>query len=340
MHHSGAYRHIPVVECPPGGHLAGIEPGDSAPRALFRASRSDVSGSDTIRAMTIGLYRLELPGGAIQLARGDTREGPAELLAADLTISDLLAGTADGLGTAMGGRARDAVPAGARVLAPIDVQEVWAAGVTYERSRSARMEESAQASVYDAVYVADRPELFFKAPGWRVRGPAESVGVRADSAWNVPEPELALVVSADLGIAGYTVGNDLSSRTIEGENPLYLPQAKVYNQSCALGPALVPADAVSMPITLDLAIERAGATVFRGETTTGRIRRPLESLVEYLGRALVFPRGAVLLTGTGIVPDAPFTLLAGDTVRIDAGPLGILENPVVDVGRTGPAPPG
>lgn len=287
--------------------------------------------------MTIGLYRLELPDGAIQLARGDTREGPVELLAADLTISTLLAGAADTLGAAIRGQG-DAgpVPAGARVLAPIDAQEVWAAGVTYERSRTARMEESHQASVYDEVYVAERPELFFKSPGWRVRGPGQSVGVRVDSAWNVPEPELALVVAADLRIAGYTIGNDVSSRTIEGENPLYLPQAKFYDQACALGPALVPFDAVSMPVPIELTIGRGGATVFRGETTTARIRRPLESLVEFLGRALAFPLGALLLTGTGIVPDAPFTLLAGDIVRIDAGPLGVLENPVVDVGRPGP----
>jgi 2-dehydro-3-deoxy-D-arabinonate dehydratase len=165
-----------------------------------------------------------------------------------------------------------------------------------------------------------------------VRGPGESVGIRADSAWNVPEPELGLVVAADLRIAGYVIGNDMSSRSIEGENPLYLPQAKVYDESCALGPALVPSDAVELPIELRLAILRGGAAVFEGATSTGRIRRPLESLVEYLGRAMRFPSGAILLTGTGVVPDAPFTLQAGDVVRIDAGALGALENGVIEVG--------
>lgn len=283
--------------------------------------------------MTVGLYRLAMPDGATRLARGDTRSGPADLLDTDLTVGGLLGGSADDLGAVLADAGSEGdVPGGARVIAPVDIQEVWAAGVTYERSRIARVEESQQGSVYDQVYVADRPELFFKASAWRVRGPTETVGIRADSAWNVPEPELGLVVAADLRIAGYTVGNDMSSRSIEGENPLYLPQAKVYDESCALGPALVPRDAVDLPIELRLSILRRGAAVFEGATTTGRIRRPLDSLVEYLGRALSFPNGAVLLTGTGVVPDAPFTLLAGDVVRIDAGPLGILENPVIEVG--------
>jgi 2-dehydro-3-deoxy-D-arabinonate dehydratase len=288
--------------------------------------------------MPIGLYRLELADGSVRLARGDTRMGPAELLAPELTLTSLLAGAAGDLAAAVrDGAAAGAVPSSARVLAPIEGQEVWAAGVTYERSRSARVEESQQASVYDDVYVAERPELFFKSAGWRVQGPGQPVGIRRDSAWNVPEPELALVVAADLGIAGYTIGNDMSSRTIEGENPLYLPQAKVYDAACALGPAIVPADAVTLPVTIELIIERDGAVAFRGETTTARIRRPLGSLVEFLGRALAFPAGAVLLTGTGIVPDAPFTLRSGDVVRIDAGPLGTLDNPVVPVGGLGPA---
>jgi len=287
--------------------------------------------------MPIGLYRVKLADGSVRLARGDARQGPAELLGAELTIGRLLAQGADSLAIAVESEGREPLPDGARVVAPIDDQEVWAAGVTYERSRSARMEESSQASVYDNVYDADRPELFFKAPGWRVCGPGESIGIRADSPWNVPEPELALVVAADLRIAGYTIGNDVSSRTIEGENPLYLPQAKVYDGACALGPVIVPVEAVTLPVTIALTIERDGAAVFRGETTTERIRRPLGSLVEFLGRALAFPAGAVLLTGTGIVPDAPFTLRAGDVVRIDAGPLGVLENPVVVVGRKGPA---
>lgn len=288
--------------------------------------------------MPVGLYRVELADGSVRLARGDTREGPAELLAPELTLTSLLAGAARDLGIAVReAAAAGAVPAGVRVLAPVEGQEVWAAGVTYERSRSARVEESHQASVYDDVYVAERPELFFKSSGWRVQGPGQPVGIRRDSAWNVPEPELALVVAADLGIAGYAIGNDMSSRTIEGENPLYLPQAKVYDAACSLGPAIVPAAAMDLPVTIELAIERDGAVAFRGETTTARIRRPLGSLVAFLGRALAFPTGAVLLTGTGIVPDAPFTLLAEDVVRIDAGPLGVLVNPVVSVGGPGPA---
>jgi 2-dehydro-3-deoxy-D-arabinonate dehydratase len=283
--------------------------------------------------MTVGLYRVALPDGSIRLARGETGAGPAELLDAGLTVAGLLSGSADDLGNVLGkAPGLERVPAAARIIAPVDTQEIWAAGVTYERSRSARVEESQQGSVYDQVYVADRPELFFKAPAWRVRGPGETVGIRADSAWNVPEPELGLVVAADLRIAGFTVGNDMSSRSIEGENPLYLPQAKVYDESCALGPALVPRNAVELPIELRLSILRGGAAVFKGATSTGRIRRPLESLVEYLGRAMRFPGGAILLTGTGVVPDAPFTLHAGDVVRIEAGPLGTLENPVTEVG--------
>jgi 2-dehydro-3-deoxy-D-arabinonate dehydratase len=285
--------------------------------------------------MAVGLYRLALPDGSIRLARGDTLDGPAELLGGGLTVAGLLADSADDLGDALReARSEGVVPAAATILAPVDAQEIWAAGVTYERSRSARVEESQQGTVYDQVYVADRPELFFKAAAWRVRGPGESVGIRADSAWNVPEPELGLVVAADLRIAGYVVGNDISSRSIEGENPLYLPQAKVYDESCALGPALVPRDAVDLPIELRLAIIRGGATAFEGATTTARIHRPLETLVEYLGRAMRFPQGAILLTGTGVVPDAPFTLYAGDVVRIDAGPLGTLENPVIEVGSS------
>jgi 2-dehydro-3-deoxy-D-arabinonate dehydratase len=284
--------------------------------------------------MTPGLFRLQLADGEIRLASGSVEGGPEQLLAAGLTIESILREGVSGLGAALRDEAGEGrpVPEGARLLAPVDSQEVWAAGVTYERSRDARMEESTEASVYDHVYGADRPELFFKAAGWRVRGPGDSVGIRADSDWDVPEPELALVVTPDLDIAGYTIGNDVSSRTIEGENPLYLPQAKVYDGSCSLGPALVPASAVSPPFTLRLVIVRHGAVIVDESTTTARIRRPLTELVGFLGRALDLPSGAILLTGTGIVPAAPFSLLHGDVVRIDAGPLGILENPVVTVG--------
>jgi 2-dehydro-3-deoxy-D-arabinonate dehydratase len=284
--------------------------------------------------VTVGLFRVELPDGSVRLARGPVDGGPAELLADGLTIEILLRRGEHGLGAALeNDGSRAAVPAGSRPLAPVDIQEVWAAGVTYERSRNARMEESAEASVYDRVYDAPRPELFFKAPGWRVRGNGEPVGLRVDSDWDVPEPELALVVASDLTIAGFTIGNDMSSRSIEGDNPLYLPQAKTYDGSCALGPALVPVGAVSPPFPLRLVVLRDGAAIVDEVTTSARIRRPLAELVEYLGRALELPSGAILLTGTGIVPAATFSLREGDVVRIEAGPLGTLENPVVRVGR-------
>ena len=283
--------------------------------------------------MTRGLFRLVLPDGSVRLAAGEVATGPEHLLSANQTITTVLRRGVSGLAEAVAsGNGGASVPAGSRLLAPVDDQEIWAAGVTYERSRDARMEESAEASVYDRVYEAVRPELFFKAAGWRVRGPGDPVGIRADSTWDVPEPELALVVAADLTIAGYTIGNDVSSRTIEGENPLYLPQAKVYDGSCALGPALVPAGEAAPPFAIRLVVTRAGVTVVDDTTTTARIRRPLAELVEFLGRALELPAGAILLTGTGVVPDPPFTLRGGDVVRIEAGPLGSLENPVVVVG--------
>jgi 2-dehydro-3-deoxy-D-arabinonate dehydratase len=282
--------------------------------------------------VTRALFRLALPDASVRLAVGDIVTGPRVLLPSTETVASILrrgaAGLADVVATATG----PSVPAGSRMLAPVDDQEVWAAGVTYERSRDARMEESAEASVYDRVYDAERPELFFKSAGWRVRGPGDAIGIRADSAWDVPEPELAVVVAADLTIAGYTIGNDVSSRTIEGENPLYLPQAKVYDGSCALGPALVPATEVAPPFALRLIISRDGATVFDDATTTARIRRPLTELVEFVGRALAFPSGAILLTGTGVVPGPSFTLRGGDSVRIEGGPLGVLENTVTVVG--------
>jgi 2-dehydro-3-deoxy-D-arabinonate dehydratase len=289
--------------------------------------------------VTVGLFRVALADGSIRLARGPVVGGPAELLADGLSVEILLRRGAGGLAAAVeGDGAGLPVPAGSRLLAPVDGQEVWAAGVTYERSRDARMEESAEASVYDRVYDAPRPELFLKAPGWRVRGPGEPVGIRTDSDWDVPEPELALVVASDLTIAGFTIGNDVSSRAIEGENPLYLPQAKTYDGSCALGPALVPASAVSPPFPLRLLVLRDGVPIVDESTTTARIRRPLAELVGYLGRALELPSGAVLLTGTGIVPGGAFSLQEGDVVRIEAGPLGTLENPVVRVGHAAASP--
>ena len=225
--------------------------------------------------------------------------------------------------------ARSDEPAGGALLAPIeDGQEVWAAGVTYLRSREARMAESGTADVYDRVYEAERVEVFFKSNGWRTVGPGGRIRVRPDSAWDVPEPELALVLNAAGAIVGYTAGNDVSSRSIEGENPLYLPQAKVYDGSCALGPGLVVAEADAMrDLSVRLVIERGGRTAFDGETRTSQLKRSLEEIANWLFAELDFPGGAFLMTGTGIVPPDDFTLKPGDAVRIRVGDL-TLENEV------------
>jgi 2-dehydro-3-deoxy-D-arabinonate dehydratase len=217
------------------------------------------------------------------------------------------------------------------LLPPIDEQEVWAAGVTYKRSQEARERESAGAGrFYDLVYTAPRPELFFKALARNVVGPGDTVHVRADSRWSVPEPELALVLSPDRRVVGYTIGNDMSARDVEGENPLYLPQAKVYDRACALGPAITLAE--EMPplddVTIRLAIERAVGTVFQGETSLSSMRRTCNELVDWLFREKSFPHGAVLLTGTGIVPPDDFTLTTGDLVTIDITGIGRLVNRV------------
>jgi 2-dehydro-3-deoxy-D-arabinonate dehydratase len=215
---------------------------------------------------------------------------------------------------------------------PIGTQEVWAAGVTYFRSRTARMEESKSAGggdFYDRVYEAERPELFFKATPHRVRGHNQPVRLRSDATWNVPEPELALMVSSNGRIVGYTVGNDMSSRDIEGENPLYLPQAKVYDGSCGLGPGLFVAEAPLPPATeIALTIARGGATVFEGRTTLEAMRRTPEELVGFLCRDNTFPSGCLLLTGTGIVPPDEFTLASGDEIAIAIEPIGTLVNVV------------
>ena len=218
------------------------------------------------------------------------------------------------------------------VLPPIGTQEVWAAGVTYFRSRTARMEESKDAgggTFYDRVYEAERPELFFKSAAWRVRGPRAGIRIRRDASWNVPEPELALVVNARGRIIGYTIGNDVSSRDIEGENPLYLPQAKVYDGSCALGPGLYVTSEPLPPETgIELRITRAHDVVFEGRTTLSQMRRKPEELVEYLYRETSFPSGCILLTGTGIIPPDEFTLRPGDLVEITIEPIGTLSNVV------------
>lgn len=219
---------------------------------------------------------------------------------------------------------------GVTLLAPVDEQEIWAAGVTYARSREARMEESSQGDVYDRVYDAERAEIFFKAPAWRCVGPGGAVAIRGDSSWDVPEPELALILAADGAIAGYCIGNDVSSRSIEGDNPLYLPQAKVYDASCALGPWIVTPEELPnvSDLGIRLAIERDGRTFWEGAASTRQLRRTLPELVECLYRALSFPAGAALLTGTSIVPPAAFTLAVGDVARIEIDGIGELTNRV------------
>ncbi len=224
----------------------------------------------------------------------------------------------------------DAMPSPA--LAPIERQEVWAAGVTYYRSRSARIEESKGAGggdFYDRVYLAERPELFFKATPHRVAGPEETVRIRRDSRWNVPEPELTLVVTPSGRIVGYTVGNDMSSRDIEGENPLYLPQAKVYDRCCALGPCiLVAEEPPPKTATIHLDIDRGSERCFEGRTTLAEMKREPAVLVEYLFRDNSFPNGCFLLTGTGIVPPDSFSLQPGDTIAITIDGIGTLVNTV------------
>ncbi len=223
-----------------------------------------------------------------------------------------------------------AAPAEKDLLAPIGSQEVWAAGVTYFRSRAARMEEaktSGGGDFYDRVYQAERPELFFKATPHRVVGPSAKVAIRDDASWSVPEPELTLFISPGGKIQGYTIGNDMSSRDIEGENPLYLPQAKVYDRSCALGPSLLVSDE-PLPASTEIQLEilRGGKSEFSGATSLKELKRNLVQLASYLYRNTSFPNGCFLLTGTGVVPPDSFTLKMGDEIRITIPPIGTLVN--------------
>lgn len=221
-----------------------------------------------------------------------------------------------------------------RLLTPVESQEVWAAGVTYLRSKQARMEESEfSATAYDRVYDASRPEIFFKSLPDKVVSPGEAVGIRTDATWNVPEPELALVINSSGHMVGFTIGNDMSSRDIEGENLLYLPQAKIYTASCAVGPWIVVGSSEDevRQWSIRLEIRRGGDVVFAGDTRAGQIKRRFSDLIEYLFRSQRFPNGAVLLTGAGVVPPDSFTLAAGDSVRISISGVGTLENPVAIV---------
>jgi 2-dehydro-3-deoxy-D-arabinonate dehydratase len=219
------------------------------------------------------------------------------------------------------------------VLAPVDgATEVWAAGVTYERSMHARVQESLDsADIYDRVYTAPRPELFFKSAAWKVAGPGDRVSARADSQVDVPEPELAAVLNADGDVVGYTICNDMSSRSIEGENPLYLPQAKIYLGGCAAGPGIRPAWEVADPygLTIEMTIIRGGETAWTGQASTAGLRRTVTELAAFLFREDEFPAGVLLSTGTSLVPDLPFTLQAGDEIRIAISEIGELVNHVV-----------
>ncbi|HEX6335897.1 MAG TPA: fumarylacetoacetate hydrolase family protein [Jiangellaceae bacterium] len=283
----------------------------------------------------LGIWRVSF-GGQTRLARGPVAGGPADLLPYE-SLDELLAEGGPSLAEALAAPAGDPVPADASVLSPVGGQEIWAAGVTYERSRDARIEESENPDHYDRVYDADRPELFLKAAPGRAVGSGDPVGIRADSAWNAPEPELAVIANASGELVAYVLGNDMSSRSIEGDNPLYLSQAKVYTASCALGPCLVPVEEAPAldEIRLELDVSRDGRTVTAGGVELTRLRRSPSELVGWLTRALDFPVGVVLLTGTGIVPSADFTLQSGDVVTITGTGLGTLRNPVVEVGGRG-----
>ncbi|MFF5288505.1 fumarylacetoacetate hydrolase family protein [Paractinoplanes globisporus] len=253
----------------------------------------------------------------------------------DGTLADLLAvplGQARAVVEAAAREAGGDMP-GEETLPPVDQQEVWAAGVTYLRSRDGRKEESGHGALYDHVYDSDRPEIFFKSSPWRVVGDRDAVGIRADSGWDVPEAEIGLVLNATGEVFGYTLANDMSSRSIEGENPLYLPQAKIYDRSCAVGPAIVPSWAVDPgPFPIGLRVLREGREAYAGTTSTSAMARGFEDLAGWLFRALSFPAGVILLTGTGVVPDADFTVRPGDTIEITSPALGTLTNPVVAIG--------
>lgn len=261
----------------------------------------------------------------IDLARSG---GPDSLTAAlQMTAAELRAA----LKAVVDGPHEDMPLTTVTLKAPIDRQEVWAAGVTYLRSRDARMEESSQRDVYDRVYDADRPELFLKATPNRVSGPGEAIAIRGDSGWDVPEPELAIVVNAHGELIGYTIGNDVSSRSIEGENPLYLPQAKVYSRCAALGPAILTVDELPdvSNLEIQLTIRRDGTQLFQDRTATSQLHRSLSDLMDYLQRDNEFPAGVFLMTGTGIVPPSEFTLQDGDEVTIRIEGIGSLVNPVI-----------
>jgi 2-dehydro-3-deoxy-D-arabinonate dehydratase len=281
-----------------------------------------------LTAPAVQLVRLDIGGEVRWVARTQVGNAPLRV-----GLDDLLRLSLDEARAVVA----SAVPAaglGGAALPPVDSQEVWGTGVTYEQSRAGRVAESTEGGIYDRVYLARRPEIFFKAMAQRVVGDGQPVGIRADSPWNVPEPELGIVLNAAGEIFGYVVGDDVSSRSIEGENPLYLTQAKVYDRSCALGPGIVPAWAApALPFDIALRVQRGDAVAFEESTSTASITRRFEDLAAWLMAATTFPVGVILLTGTGIVPNESFSLRAGDVVTIDIPGIGTLTNPVVLVGR-------
>jgi len=282
----------------------------------------------TLNAMGVGV-RLKL----YRTTSGNVLEQDGEFFSLDISNWDELIASPDLHSRLASAKTRKiSRPGHDCLLAPTVSQEVWASGVTYYRSRDARMAESKEAgggSFYDRVYSATRPELFFKALGEKVIGPFGGVRIRSDAQWSVPEPELALLISSAGTIVGYTIGNDMSSRDIEGENPLYLPQAKVYDGSCALGPCILVSEHL-LPTTtsIGLTIQRQQKQVFIGSANLGNLKRSPRELVDFLCRENTFPHGAFLLTGTGVVPDNNFTLMRGDLIRIDIEGIGSLENHV------------
>jgi 2-dehydro-3-deoxy-D-arabinonate dehydratase len=286
--------------------------------------------------MPDGLRRVLLDGAArLVVARG------GGLYAIDASLAELLhAGRArlhEAVDRALEG---EAIEVATELLAPVDEQEVWASGVTYRRSATARVEESSVGDVYEMVYEAQRPELFLKAPANRVPRPGAPLRIRADSGWDVPEPELALVLDAHAEIVGYLVADDVSSRTIEGANPLYLPQAKIYDDSLGLSGTIVLARDAGDPTTaaIEVQIERDGERVFEGSTSVSEMKRSFEELTAALFAELSHPAGAVLLTGTGVVPPDELTLRDGDRVRIAIEGVGVLEHDIYRKDANGPDP--
>lgn len=280
------------------------------------------------------LCRFKTAEGAVRIGRLQEGETVADLTAAGFESLTALLEDTEALAQAEAAEAPSVPLAEVSLLTPVERQEVWAAGVTYLRSKKARMEESDfSANAYDQVYDAPRPEIFFKSLPEKVVHPGEPVGIRADATWNVPEPELTLVVNSRKELVGVSIGNDMSSRDIEGENLLYLPQAKMYERACAVGPCIVTGadEATIRQWTIGVEIIRGGETVFSGETSINNIKRTFDELLDYLGRSQSFPHGAMLLTGTGVVPGDEFTLAAEDRIRITVSGIGTLENPVAIV---------